>query len=316
MNWNKLHILLQTVYNTIDWANLAEGSENFIKLAEDLEMQLEDLSRLKSIWGENFVPELQQIADHKCRLQIRLLSGSLTEYWRVTRNWLDNITQKCPELHDRPIYFISSNPHSLVNLITGFALQHQEELIAYIQQAENTELLDEWQNIQGECVPSSQNNFLYYVFKKYVQTKSGKHLLKEQKEFEQKHGITRVPSSKNAFDVEAQIIDLSKTNLNTMDPRLCEGNWNFLKKTNALLFNIDYPLGLSAYNILAKAAEHLGPIQGIYIIGKAASLNGVHGDVIIPTVVFDEHSHNTYMFRNALKANDVAPYLVYGTVFR
>ena len=314
IEWNKLHILLQNVYNSIDWDDLSEGSGNFNKLAEDLEMQPEDLSRLKSIWGEDFVSTLQQIANHKCRLQFRLLSGSLTEYWRVTRNWLDNVTQKYPALNDHPIYFISSNTHSMVNLITGFALQHQEELVRFIQQDENTELLNEWQNIQTEYVPSSQNNFLYYVFKKYVQTKAGKHLLKEQTEFERERGIIRVPSSKTAFDVEAQIIDLSKINLSTMDPRLCEGNWDFLNKTNALILNIDYPLGLSAYNILAKAAEHLGPIQGIYIIGKAASLNGVHGDVIIPTVVFDEHSQNTYMFRNALKADDVAPYLVYGTV--
>ena len=314
IEWNKLHILLQTVYNSIQWDELTEGTEAFNQLAEDLEMQPEDLSRLKSIWGGDFIPALKQIVGHKCKLQIRLLGGSLTEYWRVTRNWLDNVTQQCPELYTRPIYFISSNPHSLVNLITGFALQHQEELIHYIQQAENSELLDEWQNIQTESVPSSQNNFFYYVFKKYIQTKAGKHLLKEQNKFEQQHGITRVPSIKTAFDVEAQIIDLSKINLSTIDPRLCEGSWDFLNKTDALILNIDYPLGLSAYNILAKAAEHLGPIQGIYIIGKAASLNGVHGDVIIPTVVFDEHSQNTYMFRNALKAEDVAPYLVYGTV--
>ncbi len=49
-------------------------------------------------------------------------------------------------------------------------------------------------------------------------------------------------------------------------------------------------------------------------MGKSASLNGVVGDVIIPNVVQDEHSQNTYLFQNAFTAADVAPYLNFGTV--
>jgi len=43
-------------------------------------------------------------------------------------------------------------------------------------------------------------------------------------------------------------------------------------------------------------------------------LNGVRGDVIIPEVVYDEHSHNTYIFANNFTAKDVAPHLSFGTV--
>ncbi len=39
-------------------------------------------------------------------------------------------------------------------------------------------------------------------------------------------------------------------------------------------------------------------IRGIYILGKAATLNGRIGDVMIANVVFDEHSGNTYWFDN------------------
>jgi len=49
-------------------------------------------------------------------------------------------------------------------------------------------------------------------------------------------------------------------------------------------------------------------------MGKAATLNAVRGDVMIPNVVQDEHSHNTYLFQNCFDAADLAPYLVYGTV--
>jgi hypothetical protein len=49
-------------------------------------------------------------------------------------------------------------------------------------------------------------------------------------------------------------------------------------------------------------------------MGKAATLNGVIGDVMISNVVHDEHSQNTYLFPNCFSAADVAPDLVYGTV--
>ena len=109
-------------------------------------------------------------------------------------------------------------------------------------------------------------------------------------------------SQSHYFDVDAQIIQISKLCPDHFDPRLKTVlDWDFLKKSDALIFNIDYPLGLAAYNILAKIAEHVNPILGIYIMGKAATLNGVFGDIIIPGVVHDEHSHNTYFFKMHLQ---------------
>ena len=49
-------------------------------------------------------------------------------------------------------------------------------------------------------------------------------------------------------------------------------------------------------------------IRGIYMLGKAATLNGRIGDVMIANVVFDEHSGNTYWFDNCFSYEDLAPY--------
>ena len=110
------------------------------------------------------------------------------------------------------------------------------------------------------------------------------------------------------------MFDLSKLDPASIDPRLKQPGLEILAYSDALILNIDYPLGLAAYNILAKIAEHASPVLGVYSIGKAATLNGVSGDVMIPNVVQDEHSQNTYLFRNVFGSADVAPYLVYGTV--
>ena len=48
-------------------------------------------------------------------------------------------------------------------------------------------------------------------------------------------------------------------------------------------------------------------LRGIYILGKAATLNGRIGDVMIANVVYDEHSGNTYWFDNCFSYDDLAP---------
>jgi hypothetical protein len=50
-------------------------------------------------------------------------------------------------------------------------------------------------------------------------------------------------------------------------------------------------------------------------MGKAATLNGRVGDVSLSSVVFDEHTRNTFLFDNAIKARDVSKYLEHGSVF-
>ena len=77
---------------------------------------------------------------------------------------------------------------------------------------------------------------------------------------------------------------------------------------------MDYPLGLAAYEILMRVSEKVSRLLGVYIMGKAATLNGRIGDVMISNVVHDEHSQNTYLFNNCFTAQDVAPFLTYGTV--
>jgi len=314
IEWNKLHVLLKYLPDPIFMDDMDENltGETDQKLAQALKISLEDLEKLRVLWGKQFARNLKQIATRERRLGVMLLSGSLIEYWRATRIWWENISQACPELQERPVYFVSSNPHSLRNLISGFALQHQDELVAFLERSGHEDMLQEWSRIQAELVPSSLENLLYYVFKKYRETSLGEGLLQSLKEHEHACGILRIPSE-HSFDVEAQVFDLAHLDPQCIDPRL-NGDLKFLSKSDALILNIDYPLGLAAYNILTKVAEHVGRVLGVYVIGKAATLNGVMGDVMIPNVVHDEQSQNTYLFSNSFSAADVEPYLVYGTV--
>lgn len=320
IEWNKLHSLLQELSITELTAISTESFKALEGLADVLRISAESLFRLVTIWGEDFIPMLMRIREKHLDLEVQLFSGSLNEYRRATRFWWDNLKDRFEEIDDRPVYFISSNTHSIPNLLTGFALAQENRLTTFLDSVGDADLLAEWRDINHEEVPSRPENFLYYILKKYQATPEGRDLLDAQAEFEEQYGIHRFPSE-HAFDVEAQIIDLAALNPETIDPRLTpetfagqHADWSFLEKSNALILNIDYPLGLAAYNLLVKIAEHISPLLGVYVMGKAATLNGRRGDVMIPNVTFDEHSQNTYIFNNCFAASDVSPYLVYGTV--
>ena len=317
IEWNKLHRLIQQMSGSVKLESLTKSMldrdpELQAKLADSLWISLEDFEQWRVIWGDNFLSGLRRIAKHPVDFHIRLLSGSLSEYWRATRIWWENIQYTCPELRERPVYFVSSNPHSLINLVSGYPLKIESQMIDFLNRPGNEDLLAEWRRIQEHEVASSRENFLYYALKKLQQSENGEILSHSISAHERSSGLLRIPSQ-HSFDLEAQVIDLARLNPDFMDPRLGE-DLVYLSRSDAFILNIDYPLGLAAYNILSKVAEHAGSVLGVYVIGKAATLNGVIGDVMIPNVVHDEQSQNTYLFSNCITAAHVEPYLVYGTV--
>jgi len=314
IEWNKLHLLLNRLPSTFRLEGAERDNDKYLELAEYLHLDVDDLHRIRLIWRSEFFDKLKLIQKKKCDFRINLLAGSLSEYWKATRAWWQNIERSKPELDNRPIYFISSNTHSIPNLLTGFALKKENEIKEFLLSTNEDNLFEEYQRIKNKEENASLENLLYYTSKKAQQSAKYKFLKEEQARDELPKGIERV-NSRHYFDVDSQIIDLSKLNVSDFDPRLQSYiDQETINKSDALILNIDYPLGLAAYNILTKVAEHTASILGVYILGKAATLNGVLGDVMIPNVVYDEHSENTYMFNNAFSAKDIVGDLVYGTV--
>lgn len=313
IEWNKLNFLLRDV----DEASLQnfnpDDAAQTAKLAAAMNIPLEDLKRLFLILGNDSREWLLAFKSRTSELRVRLLDSSSTQYFRSANLWMQDILSTCPQIANQPVFFISSNTHSVTNMISGYALSKRDELIAFMESNPDNGLLHEWQQIRANKVSANEQNLLYYVLKKYQQTSEGEYTLDEQKALEQAQGIIRI-ARENLYDIEAQIVDLSQVNPEKVDPRIRIPQIEQLKKSNAYLFNIDYPLGLTAFNILTKFAEEFERILGIYVMGKAASLNGIYGDVIVPTIVHDMHSENTYMFQNAFSGSDIEPWLEYGSI--
>ena len=170
IEWNKIHFLLKRFLPAnpdFDFNTCTSDAKLRSELAEAIQVSLEDLERLRVVWGSTFSENLARIAASPRALRVRLLSGSLSAYRRATNLWWDKIESVSPELARRPVYFISSNTHSLANLISGYALQIEDRLVSFLEESENCDLLAEWNDIQARQVESSRENFLYYVLKKF-----------------------------------------------------------------------------------------------------------------------------------------------------
>jgi hypothetical protein len=176
--------------------------------------------------------------------------------------------------------------------------------------------MTEYNQLQENPLPGALENLFYYVMRKYFRTLAGRYHYDRRLEHEVKQGIHNVRRPLN-LDVGLQVIELAKLNPDQLDPRvrLPEADWSKLKQSPALIVNVDYPLGMAAYQVLSQISANVGQLQAIYVMGKAATLNGRVGDVMVPNVIYDEHSHNTYLFQNCFEAHDVALFLNYGTVF-
>ena len=285
-----------------------------MQLADLTQIPIEDLDKLSRIWRDKINENLLEIADHQQEISIRSLAGSLVDYKRATRRWWRNVESKTPKdirFDERPVYFISSNTHSPTNMLSGFGLQIESTLEAYLQERGSDELRQEYDDIVNSNIPSSLENFLYYVLKKYEAIHPD--VMKDRIAHEKSVGITRIKSA-HAFDIEVQVVNLNQLDINGMDARLRVPGIEKLAQSKALIVNIDYPLGMAAHQVLAEVARNVDEMRGVYVMGKAATLNGRIGDVMLPNVVHDEHSLNTYLFDNCFTADDVAPYLVYGSV--
>jgi len=321
IEWNKMYYLLNEDPTTIQLleAHVDPMSPVFAEISKVLRERLriapDDWQRLEMIWGDQLWENLLMMGRDKKSFWMRMLGGSHVGYVRATRQWwspVKNLLDRF-DLQNRPMYFVSSNTHSLVNLVSGSILNREEQLIRYALSGQDPYLAEECRKLQQGLVPGNWQNFLYFVAREWVRTQAGRAALARRLSEEQERGIWYV-GARHGLEIDAQVIDLARLHPSDVDPRCKMTHMDALAKSEAIILNIDYPLGMAAYRMLREIMENTTKIHGIYILGKAATLNGSIGDVMISNVVMDEHSQNVFWLDNCFVADDVQPYLIYGSV--
>ena len=312
-------VALQIEWNKIHRRQVAAGwppdhDPSAEECAQALGGAVEDWSRLKAGWGARFEEKLRLIAERRMALRVQMLGGTQVGYARMTRRWWAPVHERLAGdgLRERPIYFVSSNTHSLVNIVTGVAREKEADLVAFAETLpEDSILREELVKFREGATEGSWENFLYFVARLYFDA-HGEEGRTERRRLEQDCGVAHLPSS-TALRVPAQIVPLAGLRADRMDSRLGQVDPETLAASDAVIVNIDYPLGLAAYNILREVAIDSPALQGVYVLGKAATLNADVGDVMLSSVVHDEHSGSTYWLDNAFGIDDLAGDLRFGS---
>ncbi len=321
IEWDKMYYLLRADPTTMQLleTRMDRTSPVFAEISkvlrERLHIAADDWQRLEMIWGDHLWETLHTIGRHRKSFSLRMLGGSHVGYVRAARQWWTPVESLLDtlDLQNRPVYFVSSNTHSLVNLISGSVLNRADELTQFALSGQDPYLADECRKLQQGIVPGNWQNFLYFAARDWVHTPEGQRFALNRSKEEQERGIWTV-GARHGLELDAQIIDLAKLYPTEIDPRCRMPYMDYLAKSKAIILNIDYPLGMAAYHMMREIMENTTQIRGIYILGKAATLNSSIGDVMISNVVRDEHSQNTYWLDNCFIVQDVQPYLIYGSV--
>ncbi|MGZ4224658.1 MAG: DUF6909 family protein [Solirubrobacteraceae bacterium] len=311
IEWNKIRVRMRAA----GWPDAATSADVAAEeCARELGGSAEDWARLQGAWGDSFAERLRLIGQRRLALRVRMLGGSHTGYERLTRRWWTPVSAELAHegLTERPLYFVSSNTHSMVNIVTGIAREREPELVSFVDQLPEDDILrQELTAFREGRSQGSWDNFLYYVARLYFRAR-GADGWAERRNAEQQKGVTHL-SSKTALRVPAQVISLAALEPRSLDPRVGDVDAAALARSGAVIVNIDYPLGVAAYNILREIAVDRTGLRGVYILGKAATLNADVGDVMISSVVHDEHSGCTYWLDNAFSVDDLAADLRFGT---
>jgi hypothetical protein len=282
--------------------------------AAELGGRPDDWARLREAWGDRFAERMGLNAGDRLSIRVRMLGGSHIGYARLTRRWWSPVREQlvAQELADKPLYFVSSNTHSIVNIASGVARDREDELVGFVEGLPDSDILRaELDSFRAGGSEGSWENFLYFVARDYWDAR-GEEGRAERVAAEKACGITHL-RSQTALRVPAQIMPLNRWDRSKLDPRLGAVDADALAASDAVIVNVDYPLGVAAYNILREVAVDSSALRGVYVLGKAATLNADVGDVMLSSVVHDEHSNSTYWLDNAFSIDDLAGDLRFGT---
>lgn len=350
IEWNKLHAALAQVMGP-DWSDTAAGSDwsdavsgelpspalmnsgsgssevvevvsedrtfvpaDVTALGDRLGFGATDWARLARIHGSSFPTWLRQVARSPKDVSLRLLGGNDVAYTRLARRWWRPITATSigSSIDHRPVYFVSSNLHSIANLVSGYVRRRRNILLDFLHDAAPPGIAGEEVEALRSLEPvANLENILYYASRLWHQAHRAQALRDVRRAEEEERGITQVDAT-TGFDVGAQVIDLSNVRPDDLDPRLARYA-QVAERSDAVILNVDYPLGLASYHIVREVMTSCADVRGVYAIGKAATLNAAVGDVLLSDTVYDEHSGNSYAFPNAFRAQHLSAFLTFAS---
>src|SRR3954453_17599588 len=168
----------------------------------------------------------------------------------------------------------------MVNLASGYGRRRAGLLWSFLDELADEE---EARLLRAARGTANAENLLYYAARLWHRHHPRAEAKHERQREEEARGIVTVFPGAGA-DLGVQIIEVGRLDPADLDPRLADLAPG-VAGSPAVVLNVDYPLGMAAYYLLRKVLEAIDDVRGIYVLGKAATLNGGVGGVRIFGVV-------------------------------
>ncbi|MBI4851054.1 MAG: hypothetical protein HY819_04415 [Acidobacteria bacterium] len=286
------------------------------RLAFDLGTTEESLRLLDHKWDGELFSRLQYIGEHLPTIFVRMHRAFSNINSRgPARKWCQRIADFIGKLsgkEERPIHIISSNTHSTVNVLSGYARLHEDEVLSWGRaNSTDTEALD---LIERHVNTVHHTNLIYYLMKGYL--RSLPDIRTSKIAYDESLGITALPDI-FMVGIDCQVIDLTKIDFNLIDPRLVVDR-DKLMQTRPLIINFDYAFGEQAGTIIEELIMSFQKrIHSFSIMGKAGTVVGERGGIMIPSYLLQQGRNEIYDFPNGngLKKEDFTDVIATSRVY-
>jgi hypothetical protein len=245
------------------------GSSGLFKIIHSLGKWMEPVGDKQADMEIQFTPDLSYTVLHQV----------------YGKRWSYEIKKKLMDLNleHRPLHIISSNLHSVLNLLYGYPAVGD--------------------NIDHQRVRD------LYTFITEIRNRSD-----EIKEYAGNHGFYEIPDKSGAH-VHCQIIDAAKLDFEVLHPDL-RVNMQIEEDKRPVILVMDYAFGTQAFELIDSLLQPM-MIQdeernlnlcSMSVMGKAGTLRGKKGDIMIATAHVLEGSAHNYILDNDLKEEDFDGY--------
>jgi hypothetical protein len=221
---------------------------------------------LKSIWGNKLLQRLREVMVHHEDWSIQVERQLKNYNSRRSEKWANQISRAVKELsgvdpwdfpEDWEVHIVSSNTHSVTNCLSPWPRHLESEVMAWAASSGHPFLAENWENPRDK---------LYALLPDYIRAHPERVASAES---ERSWGILTL-SDQSTTGIAVQLIDTEKL--------------GHAGETRKFLVNIDYAFGEQAeeiiYNLITLFHKH---IRSVNVLGKAGSLVGKRGDILVPT---------------------------------
>jgi len=254
----------------------------------------EERHGLKKLWPHGVLRPLYDIIMRKEMVMVRNVETTSSYEIDPFLTWMLSIRSSLlrvlglspqDELPDNlAVDIISSNTHSVKNLLSPYVRQHRAEIVAWCHTNIKSTASMAW-----PC----EEDMLYYLLPKYLA--SNPDLEDQHREVLGRYGITVIEDT-SLTGLAVELFLVKDLDVYKMDPTLVKRMDTFEQGLSRsfihVIVNTDFAFGAQADGIMRALILLFGQrIRSVNVLGKAGGLQGGRGDVQLPShVLFSKSS--------------------------